>query len=507
MSKAYPFLGNFKVTSLYGNRAAFQTSGGKSSTDHRGLDLAAIDNTNVVSCTSGVVLDVGFTKARGNYVLVKGYDEFSCIYQHLASTNVKKGDQVVTKQKLGVQGQTGNSSGPHLHLEVGYGETVGQVYNNTVNPADYLGMQNVSTLVGKTFNGNGFITGNDLGTISSNNENQVVTSSTQTQQQTGYGDIVLPSGEYYRVRIETQTVSDWLYGRRYRIFIDIGNGKAFDVSDLRCTFEIIKTSYMEANQSIVQIYNLIPDDENKIIKQGQRIIIEAGYAGSQYGKIFDGQVIQAIRSKENGTDYVLTLVSMDNDRYTSYGLINVAMVAQQSARDAVNVLASKSIVTSEVGSISQMDTVYPRGKVMFGMSRHYLSQLASSENATYYSDDGKINIIKSYEPPPNVIKSYGPQNGLIGTPSQTEYGVSCKVLLDPTLKINGFFHVDNEKVAGLRYTPGSPIRALDNEGIYRVIRMSFIGDTRGDSWYTEVEGITQAGLLPSMIAGNEFYAW
>ena len=90
MSKAYPFLGNFKVTSLYGNRAAFQTSGGKSSTDHRGLDLAAIDNKNIVSCTSGVVLDVGFTKARGNYVLVRGYDGFSCIYQHLSSTSVKK---------------------------------------------------------------------------------------------------------------------------------------------------------------------------------------------------------------------------------------------------------------------------------------------------------------------------------------------------------------------------------------------------------------------------------
>ena len=86
-------------------------------------------------------------------------------------------------------------------------------------------------------------------------------------------------------------------------------------------------------------------------------------------------------------------------------------------------------------------------------------------------------------------------------------GIQCKVLLDPSVKTNGFFHIDNEKVTGLQYTQGQPIRQLDNEGIYRIVRFTHKGDTRGNDWYTEIEAVSQAGLLPSMIAGDAFYAW
>lgn len=507
MQKAYPFLKNFKITSLYGVRNRFETSQGYSSTNHKGMDLVGIDDKNVVSCNDGTVMEVGISNARGKYVLVYGNDDFSCLYQHLNDIFVVKGQNISCKNKIGIMGSTGNVSGAHLHLEVGKGKTLNEHSKYTINPADYLGMQNTSTLKGKTFNGNGYITGTSINVVSYNNSNQVVSSESSSSSSSGYVDILLPSGEYYKVKENSAVESDWLYGRRYRVFVEIEGNKAFDVSNLRCTFEIIKTSYMEANQSILQIYNLSPEDENKLIKQGQRIIIEAGYVGSQYGKIFDGNVIQAIRSKENGTDYVLTLVSMDNDRYTSYGLINVALVAQQSAREVVDTLANKAKVTSEIGYVSQMDITYPRGKVMFGLSKDYLSQIASSQNSTYYSEDGKINIINIAEQPPERIKSYGPKNGLINVPTQTELGISCTVLLDPSLKINTFFHVDNEKITGYRYTPGQPVRALDGEGIYRVIRLTHKGDTRGNDWYSEIEAVGQAGILPSMIAGSAFYGW
>lgn len=513
-SKAYPFLGNFVITSLYGYREAFATSQGTSGNDHRGLDMAARGNTNVVSCVSGTVIDVGYTKARGNYVLVKGYDGFTCTYQHLASIAVTKGMQVSCKQKLGVQGATGNVSGAHLHLEVGVGNTVNEVYNSTINPADYLGMQNTSTLVGKTFNGNGFITGDAAGIISTNNSNSAVTptygtvnSETTTTTTGGYADILLPSGEYYEVREDSAVEGDWLYGRRYRIFVDISGNKAFDISELRCTFEITKSGYAEANQSIIQIYNMNPNDENKIIKQGQRIVVEAGYVGSQYGKIFDGQIVQAIRSKENAVDYVLTLVAMDNDRYTAYGLINTSISANQTARDAVNVLINNAAVPTETGTITQMDIKYPRGKVLFGMSKEYLAQIAKSANASYYSEDGKVNIISLEQEAENRIKSYGPRNGLLGVPSQNELGITCEVLLDPSVNINTFFHVDNDKIAGYQYQVGQPLRGLDNEGIYRVIRLTHVGDTRGEDWYTSIEAVSQAGIIPSMLSSGTFYGW
>lgn len=508
ISKAYPYIGTFRITSLYGLREAFATSQGTSSTNHKGLDMVATDgNKNIVSCVSGRVIDVGYTKYRGNYVLVKGYDGFCCLYQHLASTSVSVGDQVSCKQKVGVQGSTGNVSGAHLHMQVGTGDTVSEVNSNSINPADYLGMQNTSTLVGKTFSGNGFITGDAANMVSTNNDNSAVTTTSTTTTTSGYVDALLPSGEYYRVRENSAVEGDWLYGRRYRVFIDLGNNRAFDVSQLRCTFEITKSGYAEANQSIIKIYNLNPSDENKVIKQGQRIVIEAGYVGSQYGKIFDGQIVQVIRSKEDAVDYIITIVSMDNDRYTSYGLINTTVAAKQTARSAVDVLTNNAAVATEQGVISEMGITYPRGKVMFGMSKDYLAQIAKSANATYYSEDGKVNIINIVQEPGNRIKSYGPRNGLLGTPSQNELGISCEVLLDPSVNINTFFHIDNERIAGYQYQVGQPVRSLDNEGIYRVIRLTHIGDTRGEDWKTSIEAVSQAGILPSMLTADTFYGW
>lgn len=507
-SRAYPFNGKFKVTSLYGKRQAFATTKGTSSTNHKGLDLVGVSNRNIVSCATGKVVETGYNKYRGNYILIANDDGYSCLYQHLSKISVKKGSVVYTKQIIGVQGSTGNVSGSHLHFEVSPGKAnkLADHTRYTINPADYLGFQNTSTIVGKQFDGTGLVTGYKDTTYTTNNTD-IVSQGYQGIQSYDYTDVLLPSGEYYRVKKETFVESDWLYGRKYRVFVDIGGGKSFDVSQLRCTFEIIKTSQMEANQSIVQIYNLNPEDENKIIKQGQRIIIEAGYVGSQYGKIFVGNIIQTIRSKEDGVDYVLTLVSMDNDRYTAYGLINVALVSQQSARDAVSALASKASVTTELGYITEMNTKYPRGKVMFGMSRDYLSQIASSENSSYYSEDGKVNIVNIQQQPGNRIKSYGPRNGLIGTPAQNNQGITCTVLLDPSVKTNCFFHIDNTLIKGYQYQVGNAVRQLDNEGLYRVIKLTHRGDTRGQDWYTEIEAVSQAGLLPSMIAGSAFYGW
>ena len=53
-------------------------------------------------------------------------------------------------------------------------------------------------------------------------------------------------------------------------------------------------------------------------------------------------MIQPIRSKENGVDYKLTLVSMDSDRYIAYGLIGVSLTAQETARSAIEACVNRA---------------------------------------------------------------------------------------------------------------------------------------------------------------------
>ena len=128
-------------------------------------------------------------------------------------------------------------------------------------------------------------------------------------------------------------------------------------------------------------------------------------------------------------------------------------------------------------------------------------------NSTYYNEDGTVNIVSPKDLASDEIFDLGPQTGLIGSPLQTEYGISCSCLLNPRLKINSLFHLDNKKIENYRYTPGQPVRPLDTEGIYRVIKLTHRGDTRGDDWTTEIEAISQAGILPGMAAGDSVYIY
>lgn len=504
-TRFYPYLGKFTISSNFGSRAG----GGVVSKQHYGLDLVGVDNKTIVSCMSGVVkiASPNAGSGYGNHVWIANDDGTACLYAHLTSYSVSAGQRVSAKQVIGIEGSTGNSTGSHLHLAVSSNQDYSTTHTDKnkyfLNPAAWLGM-GISPSKGSTYDGKGTPTGATSGSISTTNNNESVNISGST---TSGGTTLLPSGEYYEIKNLQGVYSDWLYGRRYRVFVDLGNNEAFDVSDLRCEFDVIKTAFLEINQSTLTIYNLSPNSENKLIKAGQRIIIEAGYTGSQYGVIFAGKVVQPIRSKENAVDYKLTLVSMDEEVYASYGLVGVSLVAEQTSRDAVNAVLTKATYKQEAGVLTDFDIKYPRGKVMFGSPQQFLKDIARSENATYFSDDGKVNIISAEDLPGKQILSFGPESGLLGTPTQTEYGINLKVLLNPRITINSLFHVDNKKVEGYRYQQGNPVRSLDHQGIYRAVRVHHVGDTRGNDWYTEIDAISQAGLLPGMTASKDIYGW
>lgn len=304
-------------------------------------------------------------------------------------------------------------------------------------------------------------------------------------------------------------MSESLYGRKYRVLVSNSNGVALDVSQLRVTFKIIKTVMMQPNMSEIVIYNLSPETENTIIKEGNRVIIEAGYEGEQYGKIFDGNVIQPIRDKEDGTTYKLTLSALDGDRFFNYGLYTGSFTRGLTTRQQVSELSSKAKIPSELGDISSglSSAKLTRGKVVFGLARDYLRQLAKTENATFYLDDGKVNIIKASDLPTGKQFDLSPASGLIGVPAQAEYGVTAKMLLNPRVGLNKYIHIDNSLVRAKQVELGTIQRSLDRDGLYRVIKITHTGDTRGTEWYTEVETITQAGMIPGMISTGGQSVW
>jgi murein DD-endopeptidase MepM/ murein hydrolase activator NlpD len=85
---------------------------------HKGVDFAAPEGMKVIAALPGTVVSAGYESGYGNSVLIQHADGIQTRYSHLGSIAVKAGDVVASRSTLGTVGNTGRSTGPHLHFEV-----------------------------------------------------------------------------------------------------------------------------------------------------------------------------------------------------------------------------------------------------------------------------------------------------------------------------------------------------------------------------------------------------
>ena len=104
-----------EISNSYGERENPIT---KEVIKHNGIDIAAEEGTDVNSAIYGTVTEIGFDAERGNYIIIER-DNIKTVYSQLMQVmQVKEGDEVVRGQIIGNVGNTGTSTGAHLHFEV-----------------------------------------------------------------------------------------------------------------------------------------------------------------------------------------------------------------------------------------------------------------------------------------------------------------------------------------------------------------------------------------------------
>jgi len=118
-------IGKYRYTSGFGSRWGRL---------HAGIDLAAPVGTPIYSVSSGVVRRAAHTGACGNNVWIEHWDGTVTRYCHLDYMSVSVGQRVAPGEKIGGNGNTGRSYGPHLHFEVRPGGMDGA----PVNPVGWL---------------------------------------------------------------------------------------------------------------------------------------------------------------------------------------------------------------------------------------------------------------------------------------------------------------------------------------------------------------------------------
>ncbi|WPY00561.1 M23 family metallopeptidase [Candidatus Trichorickettsia mobilis] len=106
---------NPKITSNYGMRKHPIT---KRRSFHYGLDLVGHKSAPIYATATGVVSKISRVGSYGNMIEITHRHKFTTRFAHLNKIYVKEGELVIRGQKIGLQGNSGNTKGEHLHFEV-----------------------------------------------------------------------------------------------------------------------------------------------------------------------------------------------------------------------------------------------------------------------------------------------------------------------------------------------------------------------------------------------------
>ena len=113
------------ITSRFGAGSSIRRSA------HTGLDIATSTGTPIAAAASGTVTFSGYKGSYGNMIVITHTNGVQTYYGHCSKLYVSAGQTVSQGQTIGAVGSTGNSTGPHLHLEV-------RVNGVAYNPQNYV---------------------------------------------------------------------------------------------------------------------------------------------------------------------------------------------------------------------------------------------------------------------------------------------------------------------------------------------------------------------------------
>lgn len=98
---------------------------------HNGVDFGTGMDAKVFAAADGIVKLAQYSRSFGNWIILQHENGYTSVYAHLNSFNVSVGDRVISGEIIAYTGNTGRSTGPHLHYEV-------RLNGTPVNPAGYF---------------------------------------------------------------------------------------------------------------------------------------------------------------------------------------------------------------------------------------------------------------------------------------------------------------------------------------------------------------------------------
>ena len=283
---------------------------------------------------------------------------------------------------------------------------------------------------------------------------------------------------------------------------------------LKIQFTASKKALADSNMAEITLWNISPELESKLLMEGAEITLEAGYENGNYGVIFKGVIIQPLRGKENGTDYYIKFICLSEDHFWNLGFIDGVVSVNTKRKELIQqVLRSSYTKTGlqvedlediNVNAVDGSSTALERPKVLFGNPREFIRNAAKMSNVSAYIEDDKLKFLSFNEDIPKSIHSVNINTGMIGSPVQMNEYVNVKVLMNSSIKLGDYIHIDNSKVAIQQIRDIRDLTyLLDADGIYKVVGITYDGDSRGNAWYTTLQTTTKNGKLAAILTNGK----
>jgi hypothetical protein len=290
------------------------------------------------------------------------------------------------------------------------------------------------------------------------------------------------------------------FDRTYRILVvrqpDGGGffdetGNAVEITQMRVTYTVEKHLNSNPNTAEVKIYNLNENTRALFDDRPLRVYLEAGYAGENR-LLFVGDVRPGSGSELEGLEWVTTLKLRDGARAYAAARVNrsyspgtpIVSVLRDAAR-SMNLELPREIAASP-----ELAAQSASGETLSGFASDELTRLLAPYGYSWSIQNGKLLVLRDEQVIPGVerVIEQPPIGGMVGTPKMkfpapTKAKKPKKSKKRPQVE---FKHLlDGMLVPGLRIQ----LRGLVLDGAFKITNLKHIGDTHGNEWTTEVEGI------------------
>jgi hypothetical protein len=274
-----------------------------------------------------------------------------------------------------------------------------------------------------------------------------------------------------------------------------GGEKALDLSELQIKF---RTTQLDMDGGYppgaeIRIYNLSDETAKKVQDEFTEVILQAGYVNGDYGVIFKCTIKMIRSGRLNAIDSFLDIFAADGDQ-VRYAVANDTLAAGWKPPDVAKKLNDSTsptgVQTDPAGLTGGVVGI--RGKVMWGLAMNRANDLAVNNKGTYSIINGKLVFTPLTGYRAGEIVILNSNTGMIGVPEATLEGVEVACLINPKIQLGGRVQINNADINQTTVKePGYPrfgstpyYASVTADGIYRVLVIEHMGDTRGQEWYT-----------------------